>query len=196
MWSVALAAPLFLSSPGDPVPAPEGELELALTVGTGHLTLVNPTAWPALVLLGSEGRALESVVVPSRGDRSFEFPRHTLAGTTLALVTVDQDGRPRPSASYAVDDLISAGYGTVWFESTLDVTDGHSVHGGDGQLGSSVHAWGELAAGLEHVAPLEATGTVSVPPPAPGPHVPVITPKKRPKGELPPRIDPLPPPPF
>jgi hypothetical protein len=183
MWSVALAAPLFFSSPGDLVPAPASELELVSTVGTSHLTLVNPTAWPALVLLGSDGRPLESVVVPSRGDRSFEFPRHTLAGTTLALVTVDPDGRPRRSGSYAVDDLISAGYRTVWFESTADL----------GQ--ASVHAWGELAGGVEHVAPLEATGTVTVPPPAPGPNVPVITPKKRPKGELPPRVDPLPPPP-
>ena len=183
MLSTLLAACLLLPQLDDAFPDPgtEGELELVSLVGTTHLSLVNPTARPALVRLADAGgHDLATLVVPARGQRSFEFPRRTLAGTTLTVLAATFEG-PRRAGPYSVERLIEAGYRAVWFESA----------------GPGLHAWGELPTGPALVDPDPGALNATAPRPiAPGPHVPVVNPANGPRGDLPPRIEPAPPPPV
>jgi len=183
MLSAVLAASLLLPQLDDAFPDPgtEGELELVSLVGTTHLTLVNPTAEPALVRLATlGGETLVTLVLPPRADRTFEFPRRTLAGTTLTLIAGTAEG-PRRAGPYTIARLIESGYRALWFESA----------------GRSIHAWGELPTGPAFVDPDPGTLSATAPRPiAPGPHVPVVTPANQPTGDLPPRIEPAPPPPV
>jgi hypothetical protein len=183
MWSLAIAVPLLLSPADDALPDPgkEAELELAAILETTRLALVNPSAATALVrLLDDQGSALETIAVPAFGERVLEFPRNTLAGTSLALVVATPSGR-LVSGSYSVDELLAGGFRAVWFES----------------VGSSLDAWGELPTGPAFIEPVPTSPRSALTAPV-GPtfHVPVVIPANKPKGDLPPRIAPKPLPPV
>jgi hypothetical protein len=180
MWSLAIAVPLLLSPADDALPdlGKEAELELAAILETTRLALVNPTGAPALVrVLDDQGSALETLAVPAFGERVFEFPRHTLAGTSLAVVVASPSGRIA-SGVYSVDGMLAGGFRAVWFES----------------VGIALNAWGELPTGPAFIAPLQRIPLAA--PVAPTFHVPVVIPANKPKGDLPPRIAPKPLPPV
>jgi hypothetical protein len=184
MWSIAVAASLWLSplAPDDALPDPgaQGELELAALIEPARLSLVNPTASPALVrVLDEQGFELAGFAVPGRSERVLDFSRRSLHGTSLGVVVVSPGGR-LVSGRYSVDRILESGFRAVWFESA----------------GRAVHAWGELPTGPAFVDPI-ATGmrTAASKPAVPSVHVPVVVPANKPKGDLPPRIElkPLPP---
>ena len=183
MWSLAIAVPLLLSPADDALPdlGKEARLELAAILETTRLALLNPTDGPALVrLLDDQGAALETLAVPAFGERVFEFPRNTLAGTSLALVVATPSGR-MASGVYSVDGMLAGGFRTVWFES----------------VGNVLHAWGELPTGPAFIEPLPTSlRSALTAPVAPTFHVPVVIPANKPKGDLPPRIAPKPLPPV
>jgi len=184
MWSFAVAGPLLLSPLADDTLRAVGkmaELELAAVLQPTGRALVNPTGAPALVrVLGEQGTALETIVVPAFGERVLEFPRNTLAGTTLGLVVATPSGRIA-SGAYSVDGILEGGFRAVWFES----------------VGTEVHAWGELPSGPAFIEPVPTSLRSPLTAPV-GPtfHVPVVIPANKPKGDLPPRIAPKPLPPV
>ena len=108
-----------------------------------------------------------------------DFPRNTLAGTTLALVVMSPSGR-LTSGAYSVDGILEGGFRAVWFES----------------VGRTVHAWGELPTGPGYIAPVASGLRAATVPVTPSVHVPVVIPANKPKGDLPPRIEPKPLPPV
>ena len=193
MWSWVLSVPLFVAPVEDALPdlGTEAELELVSIVGTTHLSLWNPTGEPALVRLSRGGEALLHVPLAPFAERAFEFPRHTLAGTTVSVAVETTAGRVH-SGEYAVDALVEAGYRSLWFESAPRLDELGEPRAG---VSPAVHAWGELPSGPAFVVPLGTATTGLAAPPAPSPHVPVITPRRR-KGDLPPRIEPAPLPPV
>jgi hypothetical protein len=184
MWSIAVAASLWLfpMAPDDVLAAPgaEGELELVALIEPARLALVNPTAVPALArILDEEGFELATFSVPARGERVLDFSRRSLEGTALGVVVAAPEGA-LVSGRYSVDRILESGFHTVWFESA----------------GRAVHAWGELPTGPAYADPLAPPLRTSATKPAsPSPHVPVVIPANKPKGDLPPRIElkPLPP---
>ena len=182
MWSFAVAVPLLFSPADDALPdlGKTAELELAAILETTRLALVNPTGAPALVrVLGEHGTALETIAVPAFGERVLEFPRNTLAGTTIALIVAAPSGRIA-SGAYSVDGILEGGYRAVWFES----------------VGTAVHAWGELPSGPAFIEPVPTSVRTPLTAPVAPFHVPVIIPANKPKGDLPPRIAPKPLPPV
>ena len=183
MWFLAVAASLWFAPAEDTLPDPgqEAELELAAVLETTRLALLNPTNAPALVrVLDGRGSELETFAVAAYGERVLDFPRNTLAGTTLALVVASPSGR-LASRAYSVDGILAGGFRAVWFES----------------VGSAVYAWGELPTGPGYIEPVAISLSGLVPAPiTPVAHVPVVIPANKPKGDLPPRIEPKPLPPV
>jgi hypothetical protein len=183
MWFLAVAASLWFAPAEDTLPDPgqEAELELAAVLEAARLALVNPTHAPALVrVLDGRGSELETFAVAAYGERVLDFPRNTLAGTTLALVVMSSSGR-LASGAYSVDGILEGGFRAVWFES----------------VGRTMNAWGELPTGPGYIEPVPTSlGGAATAPVTPSVHVPVVIPANKPKGDLPPRIEPKPLPPV
>jgi hypothetical protein len=180
MLSALLATSLAFSlhRDQDRETGPVAILELLAQVGETRFAASNPTWRPELlVFFDGDGAALAGLVLPAGGDARFAFPRGTLDWLGVALFTRDA-GVVRTTGELVLSELTQ--FDLLWVESV------------EGRL----HAWGALPSGFVHV-PASNAGPLGpvAPPPIAAPHVPVITPTDKPKGDLPPRIErkPLPP---
>jgi len=160
-----------------------GELELLARVSDTRLVALNPSDRPQLLIFTTESGAVSArAVLPAGAGLEYDFPRGTLHGLGLELVARDEGGL-RSTGQLSLAGLVRGGYELVWMESA-----------GDG-----LYAFGELPSGP---VPIQATRDadsglhILTAPSTPAPHVPVITPTDKPKGDLPPRIEPEPLPPV
>ena len=174
-----------LCAASDEVPVLARELQLAVRVTPTSFVALNPTDQPEVVVLfdRASGRNAK-LIVPAHGAVDAGFPAATLRGLELAIVARSAGG-PVVCGTWSVEALRDRTRDFVWF----DAEQGHA------------HAWSRTPNGFELLdEQANAAGfgphlMCSPPPPAPLPHVPVITPNDGSKGDLPPRLrrDPLPP---
>jgi len=184
MLSALFATSLIFGTYEVPEPAPESGavLELMARVSATRIVALNPTERAhLLVFSNSEGTLRSTAVVPAGAGAEYDFPRGTLDGLGVALVTRDAGG-VHSTGRLSLADMVRRNIDLVWIET----------------VSGEAWAWGDLPAGpaLLPVQPGSTPGFESLmAPSAPATHVPVITPTDKPKGELPPRIepDPLPP---
>jgi hypothetical protein len=185
MLPVLLATTLSFGFYQDPGHArPEATLELLARVNETRLVALNPSTRPQLLVFSHRhGGAPTQVVVPAGGHLQYDFPHGTLNGLELELVARGEHGL-RSSGELSLTGLVHGEFDLIWME-TVD---------------GSVHTWGQLPTGSALVPPQRDSdsGFLNLPAPsAPAaPHVPVITPIDKPKGDLPPRIEPEPLPPV
>jgi len=183
MLSALFASSLVFGAYEVPAPAPESGavLELMARVSATRIVALNPTERAhLLVFSNAEGTLRSTAVVPAGAGAEYDFPRGTLDDLAVALVTRDADGL-HSTGLLSLAEMVRSDLDLVWVE---------TVEG-------EARAWGDLPAGPVALPVLEGTGgfeSQMAPSTAPA-HVPVITPTDKPKGELPPRIepDPLPP---
>ena len=155
-------------------------IELVARVGETRFAAFNPGDEPQVLLLGNVGGAAPRALLLAPG-ASFEarFPAELGAGLSLEILSRTPAGLSTTGAlSFA--DLSAAQHEALWIQSSPD--------------GS--FAWGQKG---EAFAVVPAIGSLSaLPPPAAAaaPHVPVITPSKGKSGDLPPRLEDKPLPPF
>ncbi len=158
-------------------------LELLARVNATRLVALNPTARPQLLYFSERrGAVLARVVIPAGGSLEYDFPHGTLSGLEFELLARDRNGL-RSSGRLPLTALVEGEFDLIWMES----------------VGRSLHTWGELPTGPALVPATRAPGPgleLLVAPAALAPHVPVITPTDKPKGDLPPRIEPEPLPPV
>jgi hypothetical protein len=185
MLSVLLATSLTFGFYEDPQVAvrDDAALELLARVSETRLVALNPSAHPQLLVFTAARGAVRTQVVLAAGDSlAFDYPSGTLQGLDLELVTRAENGLIS-SGELSLHSLVQAEFDLIWMES----------------VGVRVHTWGELPTGPALIPPTRGSGTAFQPmsaPSVPAPHVPVITPTDKPKGDLPPRIEPEPLPPV
>ncbi len=180
LWCAA--APLFLLDPAQPLTR---DLQLGLHVTSTHLSAVNPTDAPELlVFVDRDSGNSAHVVVPAHGVFEANFPAWTLTGLELTIVAHGPSG-VAVSSGWSLEGLRNRSQDYLWF----DLEHEHA------------HAWARTPHGFEL---LDAQGNsqdigphMSCSPSAPAaqPHVPVVTPDDGSNGDLPPRLrrDPAPP---
>ena len=184
MLSALFATSLFFGAYEVPEPTLESGavLELMARVSETRIVALNPTGRAQLLVFSnSEGTLRSTAVVPPGAGAEYDFPRGTLDGLALALVIRDEHG-VHSTGRLSLADMVRRDLDLVWVESV------------DGEA----RAWGDLPAGPTSIPVQNGSGSGLenlMAAPAPAPHVPVITPTDKPKGDLPPRIepDPLPP---
>lgn len=177
MLSLILASSLFLG-PAEEVVNERGAtpVEFVAHITAERLVAVNSSSQVQLLLFEDrDGGRSASAVVAAGGEVSFDFPGGTLDQLMLRVVSVT-GGSANSSARYDLGNVAERGFEFFWIESS----------------GQRVSAWGMSAAGPAYL-PTTGDPTLEAQPSAP--HVPVITPTDKPKGDLPPRIEeqPLPP---
>ena len=161
---------------------PGAVLELLARVSETRIVALNPTERPQLLVFSNTSGTLRaSAVVPGGAGAEYDFPRGTLDDLGLVLVARDASGA-RSTGRLSLGEMLLCEFELVWVESV------------DG----CARAWGALPTGPVSIPAQQGAGfgfENLMTPSAPAPHVPVITPTDKPKGDLPPRIepDPLPP---
>lgn len=179
MLSLILASSLFMG------PAEEVANELGATpvefvahITDERLVAVNSSSRAQLlVFCDREGGRDAQTVVAAGGEVAFDFPGGTLDQLMLRVVSVT-GGSAISSPAYDLAAVAGQRFEFFWMETSE----------------RQVNAWGMGPNGPAYLpATTEPTRTTQPQPSAP--HVPVITPTDKPKGDLPPRIEeqPLPP---
>jgi hypothetical protein len=175
-----LCALLLSVVPTTVVEAPATRIELVAKVGETRFAAFNPGHEPQLLLVGIVGGARPSALLLEPGGL-FEarFPAALTEGLALEVVSPSARGVSTTGA-IAFATLVEGRHEALWVQSS--------------PVGSFV--WGQKGQELEALA---ASGTLSalVPPLASAvPHVPVVTPAKGKVGDLQPRLEDKPLPPF
>ena len=162
-------------------------LELVARLGESRLSAFNPGRHPQLLVLGElDGVARARTWLAPGGTLDARFAPGTLAGLALEVVSFTAHGM-RSSGALALESIAAEGLDAFWVESN----------------DAASRAWGRRGESLLALAPCDALlggFALSMPaasPRAPRPtHVPVITPADRKNGNLPPRLEKKPLPPF
>ena len=161
----------------------DAALELLARVSDTRLVALNPGTRPQLLVFSHpRGAVLTQVVIPAGGNLEYDFPHGTLNGLALELVARNERGLCS-SGELSLTALVRGEFDLIWMESSE----------------RSIHTWGDLPTGPTLVPATRDSGSGFLSlsaPSAPAPHVPVITPTDKPKGDLPPRIEPNPLPPV
>jgi hypothetical protein len=182
MLSALLLSLLWPSSDvGEATLAPAStRIELVAKVGETRFAAFNPGDVAQLLLVGTPGGGAPRALWLAPG-ALFEsrFPAALLEGLALEIVSPAARGRSTTGAiPFAA--LVEGAHDALWIQSSPA---GSFVWGQKGQALEVVPADGALSA----LAPPAATAA---------PHVPVITPAKGKVGDLPPRLENKPLPPF
>jgi hypothetical protein len=164
-----------------PAQAPSStRIELVAKVGETRLVAYNPGDVAQLLLVGAPGGPAPRMLLLAPG-ALFEsrFPAELLEGLALEIVSPVARGRSTTGAlPFAA--LVEGAHDALWIQSSL----------------SGSFAWGQKGQDFE-VVPADGTLSALAPPSAAAaPHVPVITPAKGKVGDLPPRLENKPLPPF
>lgn len=179
MLSLILASSLFMA----PADAGVAESRPATVEFIARLTherfvAVNSTDRPQLIVLSDrDGVRSARTVIAAGGEVEFDFPGGTLDQLLMRVVSF-AGTTVSSTADYDLASIASQRFEFFWME----------------KRGTLVNAWAMGPAGATFL-PGETTTTVGLATQPMAPHVPVITPTDKPKGDLPPRIEekPLPP---
>lgn len=182
---LAMTCAAFASAQGEPPAASAAAVDLGISVGPTHFYAKSFAAEPRVLVFRRDGHPSWHVLAPG-AELSCSFPRQALEGVSLEMLAHDGD-RWSASGSFALDEIGSAETLELWI-----------------QGGAHPAGWTSAASGLvqrpanRSLVPnwlVGATSTFALPsaaaPAAPA-HVPVITPSKHPKGDVPPQIGPKP----
>jgi hypothetical protein len=181
LCALMLCAVLATSEEGAEVATPATtRIELVARVGETRFAAFNPGHEVQLLLVGAVGgpRPRAYVLEPG-GLFEARFPAELLEGLALEVISPAARGLSTTGA-IAFATLVEGAHEALWIQSSL----------------SGSYAWGQQGQQFEVVP---ADGALSaLPPPvaAAVPHVPVITPSKGKVGDLPPRLENKPLPPF
>jgi len=176
MLSVILASSLFLG----PADAAQAEaVQLVARVTEERFVAVNPSDRAQLLVFHDrEGGRAARTIVAAGGEVAFDFPAGTLDSLLLHVVS-PAERSATAAADYDLGSIAARGFQLFW--TTREA--------------ANAHAWGVDPMNPDEPVYVPAVAEPSFQSQALAPHVPVITPTDKPKGDLPPRIDdkPLPP---
>lgn len=178
---LAMTCAAFASAPGEPQAASAAAVDLGISVGPTHFFAKNFASEPRVLVFRRDGSPSWHVLAPL-GELACSFPRQALEGVSVEMLAHDGD-HWSASGSFALDELSGGDTLELWI-----------------QGGAHPTGWTQAAGGIVHrpahtnLVPTWLLGTTptfvpaSAAAPAAPAHVPVITPSKHPKGDVPPQI--------
>lgn len=155
-------------------------IELVARVGETRFAAFNPGDEPQLLLVGAVGGPKpRALVLEPGGTFEARFPAALLEGLALEVISPATRGLSTTGA-IAFATLVDGAHEALWIQSSL----------------AGSFAWGQQGEAFEVVPAHGALSAFAPPAAAAAPHVPVITPAKGKVGDLPPRLEDKPLPPF
>jgi len=180
LCALLLTAALPANDPGAPVPPAVTRIELVARVGETRFAAFNPGHEVQLLLVGTVcGPRPRALVLEPGGLFEARFPAALLENLALEVISPAARGLSSTGA-IPFATLVEGAHEALWIQSSL--------------AGSFV--WGQKGQELEVVPADGALSALGPPAAAAVPHVPVITPAKGKVGDLPPRLEDKPLPPF
>ena len=175
-----LCALLLSVAPTTTVESPATRIELVAKVGETRFAAFNPGHEPQLLLVGVVGGARpRALLLEPGGLFEARFPAALTEGLALEVISPAARGMSTTGA-IAFAALVEGQHEALWIQSSA--------------AGSFV--WGQKGQEFEVLASSGALSALAPPLASAVPHVPVVTPAKGKVGDLPPRLEDKPLPPF
>lgn len=176
----ALLLSVVPTIPAATVDAPTTRIELVAKVGETRFAAFNPGHEPQLLLLGVVGGARpHALVLEPGGVFEARFPAELTEGLALEIVS-PAAGRVSSTGAIPFASLLEGVHDALWVQSSA----------------AGSYVWGQKGQELEALASSGALSALTPPLASAVPHVPVVTPAKGKVGDLPPRLEDKPLPPF